>query len=945
MRNTQRSLLNFPASLDNLINLIELDITQNNLPKIPDVIYNLINLKRLNISDNEIKEVSPNIEHLQKLETLNLSRNELTALPATLCKLAKLRKLYVNDNRLNFDGIPSGIGKLGALEIFSAANNQLEMIPEGLCRCGNLKKMNLSSNQLITLPDSIYLLGDMDMLDLRNNPELVMPAKPIEMQKGDGVEFYNIDFSLQNQLRLAGAQIPPSVATPTTNPRDAIARKMRLRRARNQDSGGDQDSAKILKGMKDIADDKANNQSGDDPMVQSLQPKKWEETLEKPPLDYSEFFEDEDGQVPGLTIWEIENFLPNKIEDVTHGKFYEGDCYIVLKTFLLETQLSWEIYFWIGSATTLDKKACAAIHAVNLRNYLGARCRTIREEQADESDEFLALFDSDIVYIEGGRTSTGFFTIEDNVFNTRLYMIHNDETSLNLEPVEIGYDSLDVENVFLLDSGLKLFLWYGKKARNTVKSKSRLLAEKINKNERKNKAEITMETQGNESSEFLRLLGVEDIGDKPEVRTVVPDWKAKSPRLYIIQLGLGYLEMPQVEVPQQKLVHTLLNSKNVYLLDCSPDLFVWFGKKSTRLVRAAAIKLSQELFAMIKRPAFSVITRIQEGTENQVFKSKFTGWDEVIAVDFTRTAQSVARTGADLSRWAKNQETKADLSALFMPRQPSMQPLEAQQLAEDWNYDLDAMEAFVLEGKKFIRLPEEELGIFFSSECYVFLCRYCIPVEDPVEGEENAPEAAHPPPDDEIQCVVYFWQGRDAGNMGWLTFTFTLQKKFKAMFGESLEVVRIHQQQENLKFMSHFKGKFVIKVGKRSEKKKSPDGKLPVEFYHLRSNGSSLCTRLIQIKPDATLLNSAFCYILNVPFETDDDSESGIIYVWIGSKTTPEESRLIQEIAETMFNNPWVSLQVINEGEEPQNFFWVALNGQKPHDTGKDGFKCLNFSF
>lgn len=61
---------------------------------------------------------------------------------------------------------------------------------------------------------------------------------------------------------------------------------------------------------------------------------------------------------------------------------------------------------------------------------------------------------------------------------------------------------------------------------------------------------------------------------------------------------------------------------------------------------------------MIKRPNFSMITRIQEGTENQVFKSKFTGWEEVIAVDFTRTAQSVARTGADLSRWAKTQETK-----------------------------------------------------------------------------------------------------------------------------------------------------------------------------------------------------------------------------------------------------------------------------------------------
>jgi hypothetical protein len=42
----------------------------------------------------------------------------------------------------------------------------------------------------------------------------------------------------------------------------------------------------------------------------------------------------------------------------------------------------------------------------------------------------------------------------------------------------------------------------------------------------------------------------------------------------------------------------------------------------------------------------------------QMFKSKFSGWDEVIAVDFTRTAESVQRTGADLTKWARQQETK-----------------------------------------------------------------------------------------------------------------------------------------------------------------------------------------------------------------------------------------------------------------------------------------------
>ena len=99
--------------------------------------------------------------------------------------------------------------------------------------------------------------------------------------------------------------------------------------------------------------------------------------------------------------------------------------------------------------------------------------------------------------------------------------------------------------------------------------------------------------------------------------------------------------------------------------------------------------------------------------------------------------------------------------------------------------------------------------------------------------------------------------------MGWLTFTFSLQKKFESLFGEKLEVVRMHQQQENLKFMSHFNNGLIIKRGKRKEVR-GPGWKPDTEFFQLRSNGSSLYRRCIQIKNDSSLLNSCFCYFLKV---------------------------------------------------------------------------------
>jgi hypothetical protein len=76
----------------------------------------------------------------------------------------------------------------------------------------------------------------------------------------------------------------------------------------------------------------------------------------------------------------------------------------------------------------------------------------------------------------------------------------------------------------------------------------------------------------------------------------------------------------------------------------------------------------------------------------------------------------------------------------------------------------------------------------------VFLCRYWVPCDEaPEDQQDKDKEDEDDAPEDDFRCIVYFWQGRDASNMGWLTFTFSLQKKFESLFGDKLEVVRMHQ--------------------------------------------------------------------------------------------------------------------------------------------------------
>lgn len=952
LRNTQRNSHNLMTSLEALEKLTDIDLSHNDLPKVPSLLFSLPNLKRINLSDNLITDLPADLgEFWKSLESFNLARNRIKTLPTSLCKMFRLKKLFLSGNELDFDGIPSGIGKLSNLEVFDASYNNLEMIPEGVVRCGRLKKLLLSNNRLVTLPDAIHLLSDIEQLDLSNNPDLVMPPKPPEYQyisRGSGIEFYNIDFSLKTQLQLAGASAPANLM-PAAQPtfKDPTARKKRLRERRRLKETGEEDDddemkqAKVLKGMTDLARERDRLVArGNQEMEVNLKPKRWDEALEKPPLDYSDFFDAHVGQLAGLTVYEIENFLPNEVDEALHGKFYEGDCYIILKTIIDDKgNFDYQIFYWIGSESSLDKKACSAIHAVNLRNFLGARCRTIREEQGEESEEFLALFPEGIEYIEGGRTACGFFTVEEAEYPKRMYRLHelpHKHRQLYIQPVEVSSTSLDSRYVFIVDGGYKIYVWFGSRSKNTMKQKARLLAEKICKEERKNRSTLTYCNQGSEENEFWDQLAIPDDEMVAQVRDYLdPDsFTPLHPVLYQVVLGMGYLELPQIQY--KKLTPSLLETKNVYILDTNTDVFIWLGKKSARLVKAAALKLGQEIFNILKRPPFAHLHRCIEGNETQLMKSKFQGWDDVIAVDFTRTAESVQKTGADLIKWMSNQEVKVDLSALFTPRQPAMTSDEAKILLDEFNDDLEVMEAFVLEGKKFVKLPDYELGHFYSQDCYVFLCRYWVP-SDSSSGEDDE-ERPNEESLDDYHCIVYFWQGRDASNMGWLTFTFTLQKKFMAHFGDKLEVVRAHQQQENIKFLSHFKRKFVIHSGKRPNP--SDEEEEVVELYHLRSNNSPLTLRCIQIPVDAANLNSGFCYLLKIP------GGAPVIFVWTGSRANPEEADMAEQIAVTMFDDSY-RVTIVNEFEE-EDIFWFFLGGKKEYDQDASFmsytrlFRCSN---
>ncbi|KAL5473171.1 hypothetical protein EMCRGX_G027619 [Ephydatia muelleri] len=948
LSNTGRDFSNTPH-LDKLIHLTDVDMSCNNLSRIPEPLYLLENIQRVKMSHNCIRELSSLIDTWTKLVTLDLSSNLLTSLHPNICKCNKLRRLFLSDNKLTFEGIPPGIGKLAELEHFVVARNQLECVPEGLVRCYKLKTIILCSNRLVTLPEGIHYLK-LEKLDIRDNPNLVMPPKPAEQVKGAGDEWYNIDFDPEI--------LQKGVVTQTVQViKNAYARQ----KERRLKSRGDEEAAmKVLKGLVEVADqrhqrDVQSAASGVDELdtggpdqYSHVKPKRWDATLKRHQLDYADIFPEDTGSMMGLTVWQIENFYPVQVEDDFHGHFYLGDCYIILKTQWNQvSELDWEIYYWIGRDSTVDKKACAAVHAVNLRNMLNARSKTHREEYGEESEEFLEIFNNTINYIEGGSQS-GFFPVQKEDYTIKLYRVQGGKKPF-LEPVETASSSLDLGHVFVLDAGTELYLWYGNKSTLMERSKGQLIAEKIRKIERKSQTTILIFRPGEEPEEFWTILGGEPSTPVP---CVYPgkNFVLKLPKLYKVGLGAGYLELPQVELPQGKLLYkSVLKSNEVYVLDFHTDIFVWIGRKSSRLVRAASLHLAEELREMIERPSHVIVSRVLEGAEPQVFKIRFEDWEDVLRVDFTRTPEMLEKRDKEMKKNPgeplEKKAAKVDLSALFMPQQPKLASGEANEIIHGYNDNLKSMRCCVIEGKKFNILDNREKGHFYSGECYFFLCRYSVLAEkgdekDKSEKEEEE-EGDEQDDDEEVstETIVYFWQGRDASNMGWLHFSLGIRKQLEKAMDVQIEVIHIKQQQEDYKFLSHFGGKFIIHKGKRN----SPDDNKPA-LYQIRSNDTRLCRRVIQVEATPKSLNSAFCHILKVPF---DNSSSGIVYIWIGEKTTQEEAIHAEQMGRTMFESNYSNV-VIKEGTEPENFFWVALGGKADYEHDaiymekKRLFRCSN---
>lgn len=601
------------------------------------------------------------------------------------------------------------------------------------------------------------------------------------------------------------------------------------------------------------------------------------------------------GKSVGLEMWRIENKVPVKFREVT-GKLYSGDSYIFLNTVASRSGgFVYSIHFWLGSETSQDEAGIAAYKTVELDESLGGGPVQYREVQENESPAFIALFKNrgGLEYLPGGVES-GFRKVERDVYVNRLLMVKGKRV-VRIREVPLSNASLNTGDVFVLDAGLKIYIYNGRDANRSEKSKGIEVASKIRNDERGGRAEIFVIDEDPNNREFWSLLGGQITVTNPGEPDSAVD--SKTATLWRVSDSGGSISFTQVELPGGRLTKDLLNSDDVFIVDTGSKLSVWVGRGASQAERREGMTRATAYLARNGYPPNTPIERVSEGAESAQFKAEFYQWDPPKPISFApRPATGIAQAKA---------ETHIDVGELLRNR-----PVEDHVLDDGSG----KLEIWRVEDFKRVPVDPRFYGQFFGGDSYVILYTY---MKNRIE-----------------EYVIYFWQG-DESSQDEKGASALLAKELDDQLGDRPMQVRVTQGKEPAHFRNLFQGSLIIHKGGRASSFKNrsdadstdTDG---VALFHVRgTQPTNTCG--IQVREVAASLNSADCFVLVTPSN---------VYSWKGNGATPDEHTVATNIGSILAGNflgvGGRTLVQVNEGSEPEAF-WAALGGRGEYASLRAG--------
>ena len=208
-------------------------------------------------------------------------------------------------------------------------------------------------------------------------------------------------------------------------------------------------------------------------------------------LDTSIYVNIEEVKKEGVRVYRIEDMIPNPYGSTSLNVY---DAYLIFKSVSEEEPV--RFCKWIGPKATADKKTSSTIWAVGCRALL----QVLRTEEYFDGEE---LFGLSVDYDEENAFPSALKKRIDDVF-LRVYQIYGrfNPQSILVAPY---MSSLQSDNVYIIDGGTQIYVWYGFTATLVERSKAYIIANTI-KSGRGGKIQIQLIEEGDETKAFRKLL-------------------------------------------------------------------------------------------------------------------------------------------------------------------------------------------------------------------------------------------------------------------------------------------------------------------------------------------------------------------------------------------------------------------------------------------------------
>ncbi|PNT75387.1 hypothetical protein BRADI_1g31417v3 [Brachypodium distachyon] len=596
------------------------------------------------------------------------------------------------------------------------------------------------------------------------------------------------------------------------------------------------------------------------------------------------------GQKDGLEIWRIEKLQAVPVPKESHGKFFTGDSYIILKTTALKNgSFRNDIHYWLGKDTSQDEAGTAAIKTVELDAALGGRAVQYREVQGNETEKFLSYFRPCIIPEEGGVAS-GFRHTEINEREhvTRLFVCRGRHT-VHVKEVPFARSSLNHDDIFILDTKSKIFQFNGSNSSIQERAKALEVVQYLKDTNHEGKCDVAAVEDGKlmadaDAGEFWGLFG----GFAPLPRKTFSELNGKdtafASKLLCVNKG------QTVSVDCEVLTRALLDTTKCYLLDCGSEIYAWMGRETALEDRKRAGLAAEELLREGNRPKSHII-RLMEGFETVIFRSKFNKWPK--KAEAVVSDESRGKVAALLKRQGFNVKGIAKAAPVKEEPQPQIDCTGNLQV---WRVN-DSDKTF---------LSFSEQCKFYSGDCYIFQYSY---TGD--EGEE---------------CLVGTWFGKRSIQEE-RTAAISLADKMVESLKFQAVLVRLYEGKEPIEFFPIFQNLVIFKGGASTGYKKfvSENGieddtysENGVALFRIQGSGPDNM-QAIQVDTAAPSLNSSYCYILH-----DGDT----VFTWVGNLS----SSMDQELAERQLDV--IKSRLLKEGSEYDQF-WKLLGVKSEYPSQK----------